>query len=277
MTDKRQIRLGEQERRIQEAIRSTREVRADPAFRERLKREFVQGTLSEPAPPRTERPVHRSPRWWWILAPAAAAAALLLFVFLFPGTAPTWELQAVNGEGQIEIGGQSLSLDEPALIARALSAGGRIKVPDGLSVDLRLDDRLVLRLAEGADVTVPLLAERDTAGPLISEVRHGDLRIKTGPGFPGDAMHILTPEGRTEIVGTVISVYRGTGYTCVCVLEGTARVGEDEARLEDVPEGRLKVMLADGSPSIMEEIAPSHEAALQEFNEQYRDLFSAGK
>jgi hypothetical protein len=78
-------------------------------------------------------------------------------------------------------------------------------------------------------------------------------------------------------VGTVISVYRGPGYTCVCVLEGTARVGEDEAHLEDVPEGHLKVMFDDGSDPIVEEIASSHEKALNEFVENDRDLFSPGE
>jgi ferric-dicitrate binding protein FerR (iron transport regulator) len=86
-------------------------------------------------------------------------------------------------------------------------------------------------------------------------------------------MHILTPEGRTEIVGTVISVYRGEGYTCICVLEGIALVGKDEARLEEVPEGMLKIMFDDGSEAIVTDISSSHEADLQEFNERYRELF----
>lgn len=264
---------SEQERRIREAIRSTGEVRADEAFRARLKREFVEGTLSEPAASRTDQRPRRLPRWSWVLVPAAAAAAILLFVLFLPAPGPTWEFQAVRGEGQVEIDGQSLAVDDAVLLARALVAGGRIRVPEKISLDLRLDDRLVLELDEEADVTLPVPAPPKSGGPLVAEVHQGELRIKTGPGFPGEAMHILTPEGRTEIVGTVISVYRGEGYTCVCVLEGIALVGEDEARLEEVPEGMLKIMFDDGSEAIVTDIASSHEADLQEFSERYRELF----
>ena len=77
-------------------------------------------------------------------------------------------------------------------------------------------------------------------------MREGDLSIKTGPRFPGHEMHILSPAGRTEIVGTL-------------------------------SEGHLKVMFDDGSDPIVEEIASSHEKALNEFVENYLDLFSPGE
>jgi hypothetical protein len=270
MRDDRSSNLAERERRIQDAMRSSDDVRADPAFRDRLKRGFVEGTISEPAAPVEDR-VQRRSRWWWVLAPAAAAA--LLFALLVPRAEPEWIVETSAGAGRIEIDGRSVPLSDEALLARAVKPGGRVRLPDDASIDVRLGDVLILALDKGSDVTLPALPDRDSRGPLISEVHDGELRIKTGPGFEGTELHILTAESRTEIVGTVISVYKGDGYTCVCVLQGTARIGADEALLEEIPSGMLKVMFDDGSPPIVAEIAAQHEADLLEFDARYENVF----
>jgi len=273
MSDERNSALTEQERRVRDVIRSTVAVRADAAFRERLKREFSDGTISESAAPQEERPVRSFPRWAWFLVPAAAAA-ILIFVLLLPRTAaPVWFMQAVHGEGTIEVEGQILATVEPERMAQALVAGGHVLLPADVGLDLRLDNRLVLALDPGSDVTLPPLPESGAQEPLVAEVHYGELRIMTGPGFPGTEMHILTPEGRTEITGTIISVQKGDGYTCVCVLEGTALIGPDETRLEEVRAGLLMVMFGEGSDPIVAEISSDHEAGLLEFEELYKDLF----
>jgi hypothetical protein len=267
--DERHSNVAEQERRIREAIRATGDVSAHTAFRARLKREFIDGTISAPAVSQHE-PRARA-RWWWILVPAAAA--VLLFVLFMPGPASTWVMQGVEGEGQIEIEGQTLTTGAPDLIGRALGSGGRVRVPEGVSLDLRLNDRLLLALVAGTDATVPAPLEPNAESPLIAEVHAGDLMIKTGPGFPGTELHIITTDGRTEIVGSVVAVYKGDGYTCVCVLEGTARVGAHEEHLEEITQGRLKIMFGDGSPPIVSDIASNHGADLEKFDERYRDVF----
>jgi hypothetical protein len=104
-------------------------------------------------------------------------------------------------------------------------------------------------------------------------VRAGETKIKTGPGFPGTELHILTTEGRTELVGSIVSVYKGDGYTCVCVLNGTAQVGADEEHLEEISRGMLKIMFGDGSPPIVTDIASQHEAELEKFDDRYQDVF----
>ena len=270
MTDERRNDLAGKDQRIREAIRSTGDVRADAAFRERLKREFGSGAISEPAVQPEESEAHGLPRWAWLLVPAAVV--ILIVAVLLPKPEPTW---SVYGHGQVEIDGQTLSMDAPEVIARALNSGGHVVVADGSALHLRLDDRLILALTEGTDATVPGPPGRGSVGPLIAEVRDGELRLKTGPGFPGSRLHILTAEGRTEITGTIVSVYKGGSYTCVCVLEGTALIGVDETSLDEIPEGMLKIMFDDGSPPIVTEIAEPHKAGLLEFSEQYRDAFEA--
>jgi ferric-dicitrate binding protein FerR (iron transport regulator) len=271
MNDERHDSLIEQERWTRDAIRSTGDVCADEAFRERLKREFKSGTISEPTVQAQETESRGFPRWTWLLVPAAAAVVII--AVLLPSAAPTWSVASVHGEGQVEIDGQLLSTGDHDLVARALLDGGRVRVPEGVFLDLRLDDRLILSLDHGADVTLPAPAKRGAEQPLISEIRDGELRIKTGPGFPGTTMRFLTSEGLTEIVGTIISVYKGDGYTCICVLEGTARVGTDEASLEDVPPGMLKIMFGDEMEPMVTDISSEHEAELLEFGKRHEDVF----
>jgi ferric-dicitrate binding protein FerR (iron transport regulator) len=273
MTDERHSNGAEQERRIREAIRSAGDVRADAAFRERLKREFMEGTIPEPATSREEPRDHRLHLWWWVLVPAAAVVLLFAVLLPRPTPSPAWVVHAVEGEGQFEIDGQTLAVDQREFLAEALGSGGRIRLLEGVSLDLLLDDRLILQLDEQADVTVPVPPERGEVGTLISEVHHGELRVKSGPGFHGTELDIVTAEGRTEIVGTIVSVYKGDGFTCVCVLEGTAMIGADGARLEEIPQGMRKVMFDDGRPPMVTEIQPQHEAGLMEFEERYRNFF----
>jgi len=265
---------GARERRIRELIRSTGDVRADDAFRVRLKREFIEGAIPESRAPRDESRFRSFPPGWWALVPIAAA--VLLFVVFWPGLGPSpgWSVVAAQGDGKIETDGQVFAADEPDLVARALGPGGRVKILDKLTLDLRLGDRLLFGLDEGADVSIPALPERGARGPLVAEVHQGELKIKTGPGFAGTELHIITAEGRTEIVGTILSVFKGDGYTCICVLKGTARVGADEASLEDVPEGTLKILFSDGTPPLVEEIFPPHAANLQEFDQRSADVFT---
>ena len=69
--------------------------------------------------------------------------------------------------------------------------------------------------------------------------------------------------------GTIIAVYKGEGYTCVCVLEGTVRVGLDEADLEEIPHEMLKVMLGGAGQAFVTAIDLGHKAGLLTFRERY--------
>jgi ferric-dicitrate binding protein FerR (iron transport regulator) len=270
MSDERHNDVAGRDERIRNSIRATGDVSADATFRERLKREFAAGTISEPAVQPEQREAPRLPRWTWLLVPAAAV--ILVVALILPKPDPTW---TIYGTGSVVINGQTLSTGDADTIARALVSGGDVQVPDGSSLHLRLDDRLILALIEGTDATVPAPPQPDSEGLLISEVRDGELRLKTGPGFPGSRLHVLTTEGRTEISGTIVSVYKGDGYTCVCVLEGTALIGVDESSLDEIPPGMLKIMFDDGSPPFVMDISTEHKEGLLDFSEQYRGAFEA--
>ena len=272
MTDERQHSPDEREQRIREAIRSSGEVRADAAFRERLKREFSSGALSAPDVQDERSPARGFPRWAWVALPAAAV--ILLFALLLPRTpVPAWSVQAVRGEGRIEIDGEAVESSDTDRLEQLLASGGHVLLDQAVSIDLRLNDRLILALDEGSDVTLPAPPDTTVTNTLIADVHGGEMHVMTGPGFPGTAMHILTSDGRTEITGTNISVYKGDGYTCVCVLEGTALIGPDEQRLEEIGEGLLMLMFDGGGDPMVLDISSDHEAGLLEFEDRYRGAF----
>lgn len=261
------------ERKIKEAIRSSGDVRPDASFRERLKEEFRSGTISEVASRPDGNAVRRWPRLAWVFVPAAAVVVLV--ALLVPRSEPTWSVQALRGDGPIEIDGRTISTDAPDLVAAALRPGARIRVPEGLSVDIRLDDVMILEFAGGADATIPAEPSGDSGNTIIGDVHDGELRIKTGPGFRGSELRVATAESLTVIVGTIVSVYKGDGYTCVCVLEGTARVGVDESDLEDVPHDHLKFLFDDGEEPILTDISQDHEVDLLEFRDRYDGVFES--
>jgi hypothetical protein len=272
MTDEGTTNLSPEERRIRAEVRSLREVRAEPAFREKLKRQFVTGEITE-RPARGSEP---SSRWWqpwgWTLIPAAAVAVALL-ILLFPARPLVWTVHDVSGEGRIVIDGESVTADERDRLARLVGSGARVELAEGIVLDLMLEDRLLFELDEGAQVALPEPSRRPSERPLTSEVHAGELRVKTGPGFSGHRLRILTSESRTDLIGTTVSVFKGDGLTCVCVLEGTARIGEDDARMEEVAAGMRKIMFADGRPSRIVEIEPHHEEGLLRFVERHENVF----
>jgi ferric-dicitrate binding protein FerR (iron transport regulator) len=109
---------------------------------------------------------------------------------------------------------------------------------------------------------------------LRADIEAGEVRFLTGPRFPGRTLVLSTPEGRAEITGTVVSVLRDVamGATCVCVMEGTARIGMTDADMEPVPHGMRKVMFADGRTPLVVSILPEHRDGLTAFQKAFAFL-----
>jgi ferric-dicitrate binding protein FerR (iron transport regulator) len=69
------------------------------------------------------------------------------------------------------------------------------------------------------------------------------------------------------VTGTLLSVQCDTLGTCVCVLEGKARVGVDESDLEIVTPGLRKVMMRDGTKEIIP-VKPMHRDGVLDFDDR---------
>jgi ferric-dicitrate binding protein FerR (iron transport regulator) len=98
----------------------------------------------------------------------------------------------------------------------------------------------------------------------------GEARILTGPAFAGRRLVVETGEGVTEITGTAFSVVRNHELTCVCVLEGEARVGPGPGGMDPIPAGMRKVMFHEDRPALVAPIEPVHERHLIAFVASYR-------
>ena len=61
--------------------------------------------------------------------------------------------------------------------------------------------------------------------------------------------------------------------TCVCVLEGVARIGKHDDHMDEVTPGLRKIMFGDGRPAEIVPIEPGHEASLEQFVASTKDAF----
>ncbi len=279
MSERDNMNLTPEERRLQESIRDLGEVRADDAFVAKLREQFVSGEIvgsaettdAEPAtvsvlPTRTRRSLRP-----WAMAALPAIAAVLIFV-IFGAQDPVWQLEDVRGTGTVTVNGRSVQATERAAVAALISPEARISVPEGVQLDVVLDGVLVVGVAGPADFTLPA---NPTEGPYVYQatIHDGEFRIKTGPKFAGREALLLTAEGRVEITGTTIAVYKNADLTCVCILEGTAMIGKDRDHLDAISAGMRKVMFADGREPLIIPIEPDHKDGLIEFEGYNDDTF----
>jgi len=253
--------LTPSEEHVRDAVRSLPRAVPDPDFLARLESDFVEGRLEQ-----RERFRERSRRRWATFAVPTAIAALLALVFVRGGREPddAWLVLGTSGAGTLDWAGETHDLGAlPADTFLASADAGAIRVDDGW-IEIGRPGVMALRLNAGssAQLGAPLGGDVASAEWTLSR---GEMLVLTGPGFHGRHLAVLTPEGRTEVVGTAFAVYRDESLTCVCVTEGVARIGTDAADLEDVSPGLRKVMYADGRPSEILDIAPEHREGLDEF------------
>lgn len=251
------------EEAARDAVRSLAPARPDADFRARLGQAFVSGEIAREVP----RVVPIRPRTWPVWALAAAAALLVVFLFSRDQSdATAFIVTSVDATGSIEsVDAEPIPMSELRAGSTTLPAGADVLVGSG-AVELLLPGLVAIRANPGS-LRLPTTVD----GPLEFTVAKGEVLFVTGPDFPGRRILVHTPEGRVEVVGTAFAVYRDDAVTCVCVLEGEALVGVDEADLQPIPPGKRKVMHADGKPSEILDIVPAHRAGIVEFVDRARE------
>lgn len=259
------------EARGREAMALLSDPPARAVFRERLSRDFVSGALASPgyhahAAPRVIEDPSRLPRraatlgprrtWREVVLrwglPAAVAAAVAAVTALNRGE--PWRVTVATGEGIAVIDGRPLSLEDTAELAAALRAGTRVRVPSGCTLEIESPGALRIELTAETDATVPAAPGRWFGRRVSSEIEAGECRITTGPRFRGAHLAIATPSAHVEVTGTTLAVILDPEGTCVCVHEGTVRVGRDRDDMVDVPAGRRRFVYNDERPSEMGDI-----------------------
>jgi ferric-dicitrate binding protein FerR (iron transport regulator) len=268
MNERQGSGLTPDEKRTCEAVRALPRVDADPAFRQRLKADFVAGRLCEGTGGAKKR---RAPRRWFLrpglLVPVAVAVILIFAGVLNRG--PALQLADVAGEGTVTVNGKVFETSNRDGIEQAIRPGSRVELSDGVAVDVLYAETAVYQLAS-ATATIPKAPGRWFGKAGEGWLEKGEFQVLTGPGFEGAGLTIQTSEGIIQVTGTLLSVVKDAEVTCVCVHHGTARVGIDTEDLEDIPAGKRKVMFADGRPPIVTPIAPPHQDHLVEFESKYK-------
>jgi hypothetical protein len=269
MTEQDRQDLTAEQRAARDAVRGLREVTADPMFRSRLAREFASGQFT---PHRVREPEHPSRavaflRWAYV---PAAAAALFAVLFLW-NRGPAWEVVGTSPGGTLSINGETVSVGDSDRLDALLRPGAEIALSPKTELTLSTRNAVALQLAPGTVMTLPGRPNRWYPRTLRTTVDAGEARFLTGSRFSGHILAMATPEGHAEITGTIVSVFRdpAMGATCVCVMEGTARIGTSPEDMEPVEQGMRKVMFSGDRPPLVSPILPEHRDGLVRFQRTY--------
>src|SRR5262245_5878036 len=302
MTDDSDILTPDAER-----ARKSLEALADTApsamFRARLQREFVAGTIAPPereaAPSRPQghvptaphghapatmphgpakiqplrRPIHRHPAMQWALA----AAAVLVVVSVGSGlnTGSPWRVGSVSGEGVAIVDEQPIPLNHHDELERALTPGAHVRVPMGCEIGIRSVGTIAIHMTSGTDGIVPGVPGRWFGRNVSGRVDAGEWRVMTGPRFHGAHLAIATPAAHVEVTGTTLAVICEPPGTCVCVYEGSVKVGRDRTSMVSVEEGRRRYVFMDPSlPMESDVMRPAEASALAEMHDQMESELS---
>ena len=222
-------------------------------FRERLRAQFAAGSVQ---PGGFDRAVPPKPVWrsiWPSLVAAAAVLALVLAANV-ANRGPAWQAVGFEGEGYVEIAGNAYPPQRLITDPGLLTPGSTVRVPDGLTVNMRLPELYVLQAAPGAEFTLP-----NSPGKWIQRTSHfsvksGEVRVTTSAEFAGNRVLIQGPDAEVAILGTTIAVIGREDGTCLCVLEGEAMMTPNGGKPVMVPEGMRRVIYRD--PNMEPEQAP---------------------
>jgi ferric-dicitrate binding protein FerR (iron transport regulator) len=246
--------LTRDEIRAREALRSLPAPTADPAFRARLKGDFVRGTIAEAPAPRVLELPRRWPWLGWAAGAAAAAAALVLVPLLNSG--PRWQVMGLEGPGPVRVGGREIAADAIAGLPARLRASVWIEVSAGSQLDLVLPGVAVMQITGGTTATLPASPGRWYGRLMESSLERGEVRFSTGPAFEGVRLAVVTREARAEVVGTTFAVVSDSIGSCTCVFEGAVRLVPHGAAGEVIREGTHRYLLRGGAFARAEPLPP---------------------
>jgi len=271
VSESNEPRLTPEAERARDALRAAPAPRADAAFRERLKQDFVSGAIEVTGSrvrrlrpngngdgPRVVR-IGRSgrsaggrrrpvPAFAWVAASFAAVAAIAV-VFSALNRGPTWWVTAARGDGSVLVNGQSVALDDRDAMRRLLVPGAEIELTGNAELDLCSNGVVSVQLAPGTRMTLPPPPGRWVNRRTELYARSGELRVTTGRKFPGAELAVMSPTAAVQITGTTLAVIIEETGTCVCVFDGTAMVGRQRggefADMRAVPGGMRRYVYKD--------------------------------
>ena len=256
------------EAQARDAVRALGVPRVDADFRARLKREFIAGAAPAPA-----GAIGARSAWFrrgaWGTAVAAAAAALVIVVLAL-NRGPGWQVVSAEGDGIAVIDGRPIPLGHVEDLGRALRAGVGVELGAGAMLEIESPGHLVIQVTPGTELRLPGPSGRWFGRELRALVSAGEVRITTGPRFRGARLLVETPEAGVLVNGTTLAVICEPGGTCVCVYEGSVRVGEKGGPTSRVERGWRRYVFGDGRPPEDASIRDDESVELARFRDRHR-------
>jgi ferric-dicitrate binding protein FerR (iron transport regulator) len=250
----------------QMALRSLPEPSASTEFRERLKAQFVSGAIPKAKGKIVSFPWYRRPVVLGLGIATAAAAAVILLVI--GHQKPEWKLEGPMPR-EILVNGEIMSVEDPHEIADMLVAGNLIAAEDTTGATIVSTDNLVVQLTPCSEVMLPETPGRWFGRTVRAEVIRGEVRFGTGEKFRGAKLMVETEEAIVEVLGTTIAVIQEKFGTCVCVLEGSVKMGPRDGPMSVVNAGRRRIIYNDERPPFEEPILPMEQMKLEMMRDSY--------
>lgn len=275
------------ERRIQELIRSLPGPEGEPAIRERLRAEFMAGMPGAENPAvdaaaRAARSAGSGGRdgvpdgrrrvipFRVGLVGLAVAASLLALFFLWP-RGPQWTVTGVTGEGFVTVAGATYRAEEAMeKMPSRLPPGTLVSAEGGVMVDLMTPDFLAIQLAPGSEMETPGGVEQNDPSKLVGRVTRGEVRFVTGEKFRGSRLELETAAAQVIVTGTTFAVITDPDTTCVCVLEGTVTMVGPGGKAAAVEGGTRRTLYRGTGEAHLEEILPMERMKLQMLRDTVR-------
>jgi len=188
-------------------------VPAAEGARRRARLVFLSELAGPPLRQRRRSPLVRA----LVLAGAAAAIAFVTF-FL-----PKPEHWQVRLDGALSFSEAEYTPGEDDQLAVALEGAGRVETK-GARARFSFGKLFDIELLPESSVEFPPLPELDGVLPVVFQVDRGEAYVRTGAGYPGNPIRIVTPLAEVALHGTTVGVRVDEGCVCVCVADGTAHV-----------------------------------------------------
>jgi hypothetical protein len=285
VSDRPDDRLTDEEELARRVLLEAPPPRSGASFRDRLRDEFISGAIevsgTREARGRARRKLtpirgmvrRRRRASVWIAASLAAAAAVTIVIGTL-NQGQKWMVTGVRGDGSVAVDGETVPLSDRAALNRLIVPGAEVKIPEGVEIDLVSGGVMALQLTRRTDLTIPPPPTRWINRRMEMHVRYGDIRMTTGPDFHGTRLNVFTPEASVEVVGTTLAVIVQTNGTCVCVLEGAARVGRmtpnGPTDIQPVRGGRLRFVWKENRPPSSDHMRDMERIRLAQFRDAQR-------
>lgn len=274
--------LHPEDLRTRDLLRGLSRPVAEPIFRDRLRREFAEGTIRGALP--SGGSIFDRIRDWadairrpvvWIPAATSIAAALFLLWNASPPR-PEWTLRGSMGEGSLRVDGTVVSIATLGSEPDLLRPGRRIVIEGDLTIDLMLGRSLLLQAAPGSEFEIPHPPRRRLSHSTEGAVERGEVRFVTGAEFAGSTLIVHGPSADAIVQGTTLAVLCGPDSTCVCVFDGVVRMVDPGGAGRDVPAGTRRTRFASTARAPLEEpIRPMESMKLAMLQDAVQEIWKA--